>query len=158
MNAHLTIQRLKRELQARNAVLEHQLKVAQDLLSDAKKRVDGPLLGSSSAVRDLNDQIAARAASSEPIRWTGPPGAGQEAVARAIHHGSDRSKCAFIYLNCALRSAGTDLVVSVAERADSNTAMEERKFEVARGGTLFLAGIDRLRPDRQQRLIEMIRG
>ncbi len=100
VDTHLTIQRLKAGLQARNDALEHELKVAQDVLKDARERVDGPLLGDSPAVRRLREEIDVCAANREMVLLTGPPGAGQEAVARAIHHDSSRGKRAFIYLNC----------------------------------------------------------
>ena len=107
VDTHLTIQRLKGDLQARNDSLEHELKVAQDVLKDARERVDGPLLGDSPAVRRLREEIDACAANCDMVLLTGPPGAGQEAVARAIHNDSSRGKRAFIYLNCAGFQSGT---------------------------------------------------
>ena len=59
VDTHLTIQRLKAGLQTRNDALEHELKVAQDFLKDARERVDGPLLGDSPAVRRLREEIDA---------------------------------------------------------------------------------------------------
>jgi DNA-binding NtrC family response regulator len=100
VDTHLTIQRLKAGLKARNDALEHELQVAQEVLTDARERVDGPLLGESPAVRRLREEIDACAANCEMVLLTGPPGAGQEAVARAIHHESSRGKRPFIYLNC----------------------------------------------------------
>ena len=49
VNTHLTLQRLRRQLEARNAELARELAVAQELLTDARRRVEGPLLGDSPA-------------------------------------------------------------------------------------------------------------
>ncbi len=89
-------------LQARNAELEHELKVAQEFLREARDRVDGPLLGDSVAVRGLREAVEAYAATDETLLLAGPPGAGQEAIARATHHQSNRGSRPFIYVNCAL--------------------------------------------------------
>ena len=45
----------------RTAALERELRVAEELLSDARSRVEGPLLGESAAVRALREAIAREA-------------------------------------------------------------------------------------------------
>src|SRR5512145_1894757 len=102
VNTHLTMQRLRRQLEARNTELARELAVAQELLADARRRVEGPLLGDSPAVRALRESIARHAADAEVLLLTGPQGAGHEAAARTIHHASPRSRHAFIHVNCAL--------------------------------------------------------
>src|SRR3954464_15768957 len=62
VNTHLTVQRLRRQLETRNAELARELAVAQELLTDARRRVEGPLLGDSPAVRALRESIARCAA------------------------------------------------------------------------------------------------
>ena len=89
---------LEARVAERTAALE-QVRVAQALLNEARTRVDGPLLGSSPAVRGLRDAIARQARSIEPLLLTGPAGAGKEAVARAVHDASGRSG-AFIFVSC----------------------------------------------------------
>ena len=157
VDTHLTIQRLKAGLQARNDALEHELKVAQDFLKVARERVDGPLLGESPAVRRLREEIDTCAASCDRVLLTGPAGAGQEAVARAIHHNSSRGKRPFIYLNCAGFQSGTQtLFTSGGEQAGAVSKLKEGKFELALGGTLYLEGIDRLPPQAQREVVEII--
>jgi len=157
VDTHLTIHRLKAGLQARNDALEHELKVAQDFLKDARERVDGPLLGDSPAVRRLREEIDACAANCDMVLLTGPPGAGQEAVARAIHHDSSRGKRAFIYLNCAGFQSGTQTLFMLGgEQVGANSKFKAGKFELALGGTLYLEGIDRLPPQAQTEVVEMI--
>src|SRR5436190_10064853 len=108
VNTHLTLQRLRRQLEARNAELTRELAVAQELLTDARRRVEGPLLGDSPAIRALRESIARCAADTDLVLLTGPEGAGHEAAARAIHHGSGRGRQAFIHVNCAMLAPGQD--------------------------------------------------
>ena len=90
---------LEARVAERTAALERELRVAEELLSDARSRVDGPLLGESAAVRALRDAVAREAARTEPLLLTGPPGAGKEAVAHALH-GASRREGAFIFVSC----------------------------------------------------------
>ena len=58
----------------RTAALERELRVAEELLSDARSRVEGPLLGDSGAVRVLREAIAREAPRQEPLLLVGPAG------------------------------------------------------------------------------------
>ena len=62
VNTHLTLQSLRRQFELRNAELARELEVAQELLTDARRRVEGPLLGDSPAIRALRESIARQAA------------------------------------------------------------------------------------------------
>jgi transcriptional regulator with GAF, ATPase, and Fis domain len=83
----------------RTAALERELRVAEDLLKDARSRIDGPLVGNSAAVNTLRSAVQEQAARSEPLLLSGPPGAGKEAIAHAVHVASRRSG-AFIFVSC----------------------------------------------------------
>src|SRR6476661_5773855 len=140
VNTHLTLQRLRRQLEARNAELARELAVAQELLTDARRRVEGPLLGESPAIRALRESIARYAADEELLLLIGPQGGGHEAVARAIHHASPRSRQAFIHVNCALLPLGQDPgIVSPPAGAATETASGSRLslLELATRGTLY---------------------
>src|SRR5512134_4126284 len=65
VNTHLTLQRLRRQVEARNAELARELAVARELLMEARRRVDGPLVGDSPAVRALRESIARYAADAD---------------------------------------------------------------------------------------------
>ena len=90
---------LEARVAERTAALERELRVAQALLSEARSRVEGPLLGDSAAVRALREAIARQAASTDPLLLIGPPGSGKEAVAHAVHGASGRAG-AFIFVSC----------------------------------------------------------
>src|SRR5574339_694424 len=72
VNTHLTVQRLRRQLEARNAELARELAVAQELLTDARRRVEGPLLGDSPAIRALRESVARYAADTDLLLLIGP--------------------------------------------------------------------------------------
>jgi eukaryotic-like serine/threonine-protein kinase len=138
----------------RTAALERELRVAQELLSHARSRVEGPLLGDSEAVRALRDAVARHAASMEPLLLTGPPGSGKEALAHAVHGASGRAG-AFIFVSCPevhtpSRQPGTGGLTL------SPDAYLASKFELASGGTVFFDAVHELPDSFQRALYEMI--
>ena len=158
VNTHLTLQRLRRQLETRNADLARELAVAQELLNDARRRVEGPLLGNSPAIRALRESIARDAADDEVLLLTGPQGGGHEAVARAIHHASPRRSQAFIHVNCALLPPGQDpgILQTSAAGTDSPSGSRLSLLELSSRGTLYFEEIHRLANDVQGRLAEVL--
>ncbi len=125
---------------------EHRQKVSQELLRDAIKRLDGPLLGESSAVRDLRKAVATHAATDKTVLLIGAPGTGKEAVARAIHSESERTEGAFIYVNCAQLTSenGGSFLGTARGYLEEQARPTPGRFDLADGGTLYLDGIDHL--------------
>jgi DNA-binding NtrC family response regulator len=160
VNAHLTIQRLRRQLESRNAELARELEVAQELLTDARRRVEGALLGSSPAVRALRECITQHAATTHPLLLSGPSGAGREATARAVHHQSPRGRQAFIHVNCALLPAGQDPgILSRPVPAEGTIPAGGSRLsmlELADRGTLYLEEVQRLPSELQERLAHVL--
>jgi DNA-binding NtrC family response regulator len=159
VNTHVTLQRLRRQLEGRNAELARELAVAQELLTDARRRVEGPLLGDSPAIRALRESIAKYGADEELVLLTGPQGGGHEAAARAIHHESPRCLRAFIQVNCAMFPPGQDsglLSARVTEQESATASPRLTLLELATNGTLYLEEIHRLSADLQGRLAEVI--
>jgi DNA-binding NtrC family response regulator len=158
VSTHVTLQRLRRQLEARNAELARELGVAHELLTDARRRVEGPLLGDSPAIRALRESISRYAADADLLLLTGPQGAGHEAAARAIHHESPRSRQAFIHVNCGLLPAGQDpgIVSAPAGAGDTKAGSGLSMLELATGGTLYLEEIQRLPADLQGRLADVL--
>ena len=164
VNTHLTLQSLRRQFELRNAELARELEVAQELLNDARRRVEGPLLGDSPAIRALRESIARQALSGDVLLLTGPQGAGHEATARGIHHASPRSRQAFIHVNCALLPAGQDagivssLKIALGTGASADTGSRMSMMELAAKGTLYLDEVQRLSADLQGRLAGVLAG
>ena len=158
VNTHVTLQRLRRELETRNAELARELAVAQELLTEAHRRVEGPLLGDSPSIRALRESLARSAADARLVLLTGPQGVGHEAAARAIHHASARGRHAFIHVNCAMLATGQDPGILGPSRTSSEPAEGAplTVMELATEGTLYLEQIDRLGPELQERLAEVL--
>jgi DNA-binding NtrC family response regulator len=148
---------LEARVAERTAALERELRVAQALLSEARSRVEGPLLGGSAAVRELREAIARQARSIEPLLLTGPAGSGKEAVARAVHEASGRQG-AFIFVSCAelttqYRHAGE---TPAAAKGHAPPSLLASRFELASGGTVFLDAVHELPANLQQAVHETL--
>jgi DNA-binding NtrC family response regulator len=147
---------LEARVAERTAALERELRIAEDLLSHARSRVDGPLIGESAAVRALRDAVKREASSTAPLLLIGPPGAGKEAVAHALHSGSGR-KGAFIFVSCPELQTqhrnsprGSNTPMRSADRTLAG------KLELASAGTLFLEAVHELRLEYQRELQEIL--
>jgi transcriptional regulator with GAF, ATPase, and Fis domain/serine/threonine protein kinase len=146
---------LEARVAERTAALERELRVAQELLREARSRVEGPLLGDSDAVRRLRAAIPVQAARTDPLLLVGPPGAGEEEVARAIHADSGR-RGAFILVHCA-QVHSRDRSALFGSQRDAGGG-GGGKLALAAGGTLFLDGIHDLPLDLQARLWDVLQG
>ncbi len=99
------------------------------------------LVGKSSAIVALREQIARVASSDASILISGENGTGKEVVARSVQLSSPRAGGAFVTVNCAAIPA--ELIESelFGHEKGSFTGAHERRvghFEAAHGGTLFL--------------------
>jgi anaerobic nitric oxide reductase transcription regulator len=140
---------------------DHRGRVARELLQSAAEASGGQLVGTSTALRRLRDEIALVAASDLTVLITGETGVGKELVAHLVHAASSRRDEAFIQVNCAA------LPVSIAESelfghvgGAFTGALRDRagKFEVADGGTLFLDEVGELPLELQPKLLRAIQN
>ena len=100
-----------------------------------------PLLGDSSSIRRLREEIARVAPSHATVMVEGESGTGKELVARRLHHLSDRARRPFIRVNSA--AIPEELIESelFGHEKGSFTGAHRRqigKFVQADGGTIFL--------------------
>lgn len=154
VRTHLTIRALQQQLRARNEELEHELRVAQELLREARHRTDGVLLGDSPLAVRLRAGIEEAARSTSTLLISGPSGSDHEAVARAVHHQSPRGGRAIICLNCL---AVTPDATPWSGRTGGSSDLVD-KWRLADGGTFYLEGIQHLARETQRALAERIRG
>ena len=126
----------KKNLQKTNQVLNVEN-------STLKKKVNKKyqMIGSSPALKKIQDMIEKVATSDARVLITGPNGAGKELVAHAIHAQSDRSKGAMIEVNCA--AIPSELIESELfghVKGSFTGAIKDKqgKFELAHNGTIFL--------------------
>lgn len=147
---------LEKRVAERTAELERELSVAEALLSQARSRVEGALLGESPAVCQLREAISRSAASVGPLLLVGPPGAGKEAVAHAVHSASGR-RGAFIFVSCPeLRSLPRHAGNDNAPAPSSEFLLLAEKFDLASGGVLFLDAVEGMPVEFQNALRELL--
>jgi DNA-binding NtrC family response regulator len=107
----------------------------------AEPDVDGTIVGSCPAMREVYKSIGRVAAQNVPVLITGASGTGKELVARAIYQHGPRAKAPFLALNCA--AIPEQLLESelFGHEKGAFTGADRRrigKFEQCSGGTLFL--------------------
>lgn len=117
------------------------------------------LIGNSSPMQQLREQIAKLARSQAPVYIHGESGTGKELVARAIHQLSGRSGAPFIAVNCG--AIPRELMESefFGHRKGSftgATADKQGLFQAAQGGTLFLDEVADLPIDMQVKLLRAV--
>lgn len=99
------------------------------------------LLGDSSAMCSVREQIARMARSEAPVAICGESGSGKELAARDLHQHSRRAANPFVAVNCgAIPEALMESEFFGHRRGAFTGAYEERNgfFQTAHGGTLFL--------------------
>ena len=122
--------------------------------------VDNPLLlGDSSLMRDIRQQISKVARSQAPMFISGESGTGKELAARSIHRQSSRGAAPFVPVNCGAIPGNLMESEFFGHRKGSFTgAFEDKKglFQAANGGTLFLDEVADLPLDMQVKLLRAI--
>ncbi len=117
------------------------------------------LMGRSKPMRQVYELIAQVAPSPTTVLLTGESGTGKELVASAIHRNSQRSREAFVKVNCAaLPESVIESELFGHERGSFTGAVAQRKgrFELADGGTLFLDEIGDLSAATQIKLLRVL--
>ena len=110
-------------------------------------------------VRQLNSEISKVADSSTSVLITGETGTGKEVVAREIHERSPRRFSPLVKVNCG--AIPENLIESELfghEKGAFTGATTQRKgrFEMARGGTIFLDEIGELPMNAQVKLLRVL--
>jgi DNA-binding NtrC family response regulator len=103
--------------------------------------VEGAIVGSCPAMREVYKAIGRVAAQAVPVLITGESGTGKELIARAIYQHGARARAPFMALNCAaIPEALLESELFGYEKGAFTGADRRRigKFEQCNGGTLFL--------------------
>jgi two-component system nitrogen regulation response regulator GlnG len=103
--------------------------------------VEGAIVGSCPAMREVYKAIGRVAAQNVPVLITGESGTGKELVARAIYQHGPRAKAPFLALNCAAIPENLLESELFGHEKGAFTGADRRrigKFEQCDGGTLFL--------------------
>ncbi len=103
--------------------------------------MEGAILGSCPAIREVYKAIGRVAAQDVPVLIAGESGTGKELVARAIYQHGPRGKAPFLALNCAAIPENLLESELFGHEKGAFTGADRRrigKFEQCNGGTLFL--------------------
>jgi formate hydrogenlyase transcriptional activator len=117
------------------------------------------IIGKSSALHKLLQQIPIVAPTDSTIIIHGETGTGKELIARAIHRRSFRASNTFVRLNCAAIPSGLlESELFGHEKGAFTGALTQRRgrFELADQGTLFLDEIGDINIDLQPKLLRAI--
>jgi len=144
------IERLKAQLEIRNAYLEEEV---------VEAKAFGDLVGQSAPLRHIINQMDLVAPTDASVLILGETGTGKELVAREIHRRSARKDKPLVRVNCA--SIPKELFESEFfghVRGSFTGAIKDRsgRFETAEGGTLFLDEIGEVPLDMQGKLLRVL--
>jgi two-component system response regulator GlrR len=123
------------------------------------KRREDAIVGASEATRKLIAQATAAARSELPVWLSGPPGSDREGVARAIHDWSARARGEFSTLVCsAIPEALQDrtLFGCAAGHYPAIPGAHAGVLERATNATVFIDGVDALRPAVRDKLVHAV--
>src|SRR5262249_51027619 len=148
--AFAEIQALKERLQQENIALREELE---------ETSMCEEIVGASEPLRAVLAQVSRVAPTDSTVLITGETGTGKELVARAIHKLSGRSAHALVSVNCA--AIPPSLIASELfghEKGAFTGALQRRqgRFELAEGGTIFLAGVGELPAETQISLLRVL--
>lgn len=121
--------------------------------------VEGAIVGSCQAMREVYKAIGRVAAQDVPVLITGESGTGKELVARAIYQHGPRAKAPFLALNCAAIPENLLESELFGHEKGAFTGADRRrigKFEQVSGGTLFLDEIGDMPLALQSKLLRLL--
>lgn len=148
--AYAEIERMKERLEAENLYLQEEINSEQEFKD---------IIGQSSAVKQLLQQVELVAPTAASVLITGESGTGKELVARAIHERGDRSERPLIRVNCAAIPAELFESEFFGHVKGSFTgAVKDRagRFELADGGTIFLDEVGEIPIALQSKLLRVL--
>jgi Nif-specific regulatory protein len=124
-------------------------------------KVESELVGTSPAIRAIEQQVARVAGTNATCLIRGESGVGKELVARAVHYSSPRREGPFVTLNCAaLTETLLESELFGHEKGSFTGATEKKigKFEAANHGTIFLDEIGEMNVGTQAKLLRILEG
>jgi PAS domain S-box-containing protein len=149
-NAFEEISRLKDQLEAENISLREEVELKGDFRE---------IIGVSDSIKYVKQRVQQVASTNATVLLTGETGTGKGVFARAIHELSERKNKPFVHVNCAGLPPNlieSELFGREKGAFTGSTARQIGRFELAKGGTLFLDDIGELRLDLQSKLLKVL--
>ena len=151
LQASLTeVQRLKDRIDAENRYLREEISRS----SDSRE-----IVGESPSFKLALEKTNQVARTDTAVLITGETGTGKGLIAQAIHDRSSRKDPPLIKVNCSALPASlmeSELFGHEAGAFTGATARKIGRFELARGGTIFLDEIGELQPELQVKLLRVL--
>ena len=122
------------------------------------ERFDG-IIGQSAGMQEIFKLVRRVARSDSTVIINGESGSGKGLIARAIHENSKRKDKPFITINCGAIPENlleSELFGHVRGAFTGATASKAGKFELARGGTIFLDEIGDMSPSLQVKILRVL--
>jgi PAS domain S-box-containing protein len=144
------MEREKSRLEAENAYLLDEIRTERNF---------GDIIGGSSGLRKVMQQVQLVAPTDATVLITGESGTGKELVARAIHEQSARRERPLIKLNCSAVPEGlfeSEFFGHVKGAFTGALKDKPGRFELADGGTLFLDEIGEVPLAMQAKLLRVL--
>jgi formate hydrogenlyase transcriptional activator len=144
------VRQLRDQLQRENVYLQQEVKAV---------RGQAHLIGGSTGLRDVLEQVEQVAATNATVLLIGETGTGKELVASAIHDSSPRAARPMICVNCAaIPETLIESELFGREKGAYTGALSRQvgRFEVAHGSTLFLDEIGELPQAVQIKLLRVL--
>ncbi|HUR41974.1 MAG TPA: sigma-54 dependent transcriptional regulator [Verrucomicrobiae bacterium] len=117
------------------------------------------MLGTSSSMQRLYEQVDRVAGAHTAVLITGENGTGKELVARTLHQLGTRPAAPFVPVNCGAVSATVlEAELFGSERPGAGSARRSGATEDAAGGTLFLDEVGEMPLPLQGKLLQMLAG
>ncbi len=121
--------------------------------------VDGAIVGSCPAMREVYKAIGRVAAQDVPVLITGESGTGKELVALAVYQHGPRGKAPFLALNCAAIPENLLESELFGHEKGAFTGADRRrigKFEQCNRGTIFLDEVGDMPPALQAKMLRVL--
>jgi Nif-specific regulatory protein len=137
---------------------QEEIKVKKPVTTE-KINIGRNFVGNSDVMRQLSHSISKVSDSSTSVLITGETGTGKEVVAREIHERSPRRGSPLVKVNCG--AIPENLIESELFGHEKGSftgavAMRKGRFEMARGGTIFLDEIGELPANAQVKLLRVL--
>ncbi|QHV99761.1 sigma-54-dependent transcriptional regulator [Spirosoma endbachense] len=182
INTHLTLRKLRWELQQANQLLEQRVAERTEALSKALKEVENlttqlqaenvylreeiksksnfeEIVTESKPFRKVLSLVEQVASTNTTVLILGESGTGKELLARAVHNLSTRRNRPLVKLNCAVLPATlieSELFGHEKGAFTGATIQKIGRFELANGGTIFLDEIGEMPIELQAKLLRVL--